>query len=108
MSEFLFIQSQDPFTEKRVAGQYDLAICLATLGNKVSVLLVQNGVAPARQGAKCRAFSELIDSPVVVLAEDFSLRQREIETEHLKHGVQVSELNIIVDAMLSSHKVIWN
>ena len=51
MSHFLFIQSQDPFTEVATSRQYQLAAELAKAGNQVQVLLVQNGVTPARKGA---------------------------------------------------------
>ncbi len=108
MSEYLFIQSQDPFTETRAIGQYELAARLAQAGNRVSVVLVQNGVSPARRGANCTPFDALADSPVAVLADEFALRQREIETHQLKKYVQVCTLDVVVDAMLAGHKVIWN
>lgn len=108
MSDYLFIQSQDPFTETRVTGQYELAVRLAKAGNNVRVLLVQNGVAPARKGAKCPSFVALQNSSVSVLVDTFSLNQREIDIAQLKEGIQPGELGIVIDAMLSRHKVIWN
>lgn len=108
MADYLFIQSQDPFTETRTIGQYELAARLAQAGNRVSVVLVQNGVSPARQGADCTTFDALADSPVTVLADEFALRQREIETSQLKKYVEVCALDVVVDAMLAGHKVIWN
>jgi len=108
MSDYLFIQSQDPFTEARVAHQYELAAQLALAGNTVSVLLVQNGVIPARKGAKCPSFSDLKNSAVSILADTFSLNQREINIDQLKEGIQPCALDTVIDAMLSCHKVIWN
>jgi len=108
MSDYLFVQSQDPFTDARASHQYDLAARLADSGNQVRVLLVQNGVAPARKGAACPAFDALLGSTVKVLADDVALRQREFAPEHLRDGVQAAELGVVVDAMLAGHKVIWN
>lgn len=108
MSEYLFIQSQEPFTEVRAKAQYDLAIRLANAGNNVRVLLVQNGVVPARNGARCEAFDALNASQVSIVAESMALTQREIGADQLKAGVNVSELDIVVDALLAGHKVIWN
>ena len=108
MSDYLFIQSQDPFTEARAKAQYDLATRLAQAGHQVRMLLVQNGVSVAREGARCTAFEALSASPVTLLAEKLSLVQREIETQQLKSGIRTGELGIVVDAMLAGEKVIWN
>lgn len=108
MSDYLFVQSQEPFTEARARAQYNLATRLAEAGHNVHMLLVQNGVIPARNGARCTAFDALLISPVKLLAETLSLAQREIGTEQLKSGVQPGELEVVVDALLAGHKVIWN
>jgi sulfur relay (sulfurtransferase) complex TusBCD TusD component (DsrE family) len=108
MSHYLFIQSQDPFIEARTAAQYDLATQLAQAGHQVRMLLVQNGVSAARQGARCATFDNLMTGPVVLLAETLSLQQREIAPEQLKNGVQPGELALVVDALLAGEKVIWN
>jgi sulfur relay (sulfurtransferase) complex TusBCD TusD component (DsrE family) len=108
MSDFLFVQSQDPFTDVRASRQYDLATRLARSGSNVRVLLVQNGVSPARKGADCPAFDALLATNVTVLADDVALRQREFTAEQLRDGVQPAEIGVVVDAMLAGHKVIWN
>lgn len=108
MSDYLFVQSQDPFTEARARAQYSLATQLAEAGHNVRMLLVQNGVSPARAGSRCTAFEALSAGPVKLLAETLSLTQREIGAEQLKPGVQPGELEIVVDALLAGHKVIWN
>jgi sulfur relay (sulfurtransferase) complex TusBCD TusD component (DsrE family) len=108
MSDYLFVQSQDPFTDARANHQYDLAARLAKSGSHVRVLLVQNGVVPARKGAECPAFDALLATTVTVLADDVALRQREFTAEQLRDGVQPTEIGVVVDAMLAGHKVIWN
>ena len=108
MARYLFIQSQDPFTEVRTSAQYDLARRLVDAGNEVSLLLVQNGVTAARQGARCDTFDALPGQGVKLLADEFSLKQREIESCHLKANVAPVGIHVVIDAMLAGDKVIWN
>jgi predicted peroxiredoxin len=108
MSEYLFIQSQEPYTEARANHQYALASALRAAGHGVTVLLVQNGVIPARRQARCAAFEALLGSGVRVCADQLSLQQREIDRAELKDGVTVGDVGAAVDAMLAGHKVIWH
>lgn len=108
MSDYLFVQSQDPFTEVRTAGQYALASQLATAGHCVTLYLVQNGVTCARRGAVCDAFDRLAEQGVTIVADDFSLEQREIGADQLKSRIQVEEISAVIDALLAGQKVIWN
>ena len=108
MSKYLFIQSQDPFTETSSSNQYRLAQDLLLAGNTVTALLVQNGVMPARQKAISKEFDALLNSTVVVIADKFSLQQREISNNELKNNIYVGTLEHAIDALLAGHKVIWN
>lgn len=108
MSRYFFIQSQDPFTEARTAAQYDLAKSLAASGNSVRMLLVQNGVFAARAGAQSEQFDSLAGHGVSLLADSFSLQQREIGPQQLKPSVAAADIGIVIDAMLDGDKVIWN
>ena len=53
MSDYVFLQSQDPFTETQTLSQYQLIHNLATKDNRVTLYLIQYGVMPARRGALC-------------------------------------------------------
>lgn len=108
MPDFLFIQSQDPFTETRTSQQFQLAQDLQQAGNNVTVLLIQNAVVPARKNAQAPSFDALLKSNVKVKADTLALAQREISNDQLKPGVSTSELDLAVDALLAGHKVIWN
>ncbi len=108
MSRYFFIQSQDPFTEVRTYAQFDLAKSLAASGNSVSILLVQNGVMAARLGACSEQFDSLSSQDITILADTFSLRQREINASQLKPSIVPAEIGVVVDALLSGDKVIWN
>lgn len=108
MSRYLFVQNQDPFTEVRTGAQFDLARQLAESGRSVTLLLVQNGVTAARQGAWCPQFDTLAAAGVNVCADAFSLLQREISPNHLKSAVKPADVGMVVDALLDGDKVIWN
>ncbi|EKF73015.1 DsrE/DsrF family oxidoreductase family protein [Alcanivorax hongdengensis A-11-3] len=108
MSNYLFIQSQDPFTEVRTEHQFALAGQLFDAGHNVQILLVQNGVIPARQGARSQHLDQLIEWGVPVLADDFSLQQRQISDDDLKDNIAVDSVDSVIDALLDGHKVIWN
>ena len=108
MSHYLFVQSQDPFSDVRAPLQYQLAIDLKKRGHDVTVVLVQNGVVPARQQAVCPAFDELAVSGLTLIADAFSLEQRDIGQQQLKNNVTTGSMENVIDAMLAGHKVIWN
>lgn len=108
MSKYLFIQSQDPFTEGRARRQFELIRQLHEAGHDVSVLLVQNGVTPARRGARGEGLDQLLNREVAIYADAFSLEQRELDEADLKDRIGVSGLHIIIDAMLARGKVIWH
>ncbi len=108
MSQYLFIQSQDPFTETRTRHQFELIGQLHDAGHQVAVLLVQNGVVPARRGARSDLFDDLLQWGVTVQADHFSLSQREISDADLKDQIGVADVDMVIDAMLAGHKVIWH
>lgn len=108
MSGYLFIQSQDPFTEARTTHQFALVRQLFAAGHAVRLLLVQNGVTPARQGAQTPYFDALLRDGIPVSADDFSLRQRQIGDADLKAAVTVAPISTVIDALLDGNKVIWN
>jgi predicted peroxiredoxin len=108
MSRYLFIQSQDPFTEARTQAQYELAGSLAANGHEVRMLLVQNGVLAARRNAASISFNRLCGTGVILLADTLSLQQREIDQADLKPAVNPAEFGIFIEAMLKGDKVIWN
>lgn len=108
MSNYLFIQSQDPFTETRTRHQFDLALQLFEAGHDVRLLLVQNGVTPARKGADTPHFDALLKAGLSVSADDFSLQQRQIDGSDLKDKVGIDPIGTVVDALLNGDKVIWN
>ena len=59
MASYLLIESRDPYDSNDVWFCCDLARQLAEQGDEVTVFLVQNGVLPARTGARADGLSGL-------------------------------------------------
>jgi hypothetical protein len=108
MAKYLLIESRDPFESNDVANMRELAKGLAGDGNKVAVFLVQNGVLPARFGAKAEGLTKLMAAGIEVCADDFSLRERAITPESLQRGVLPAPIGLVVDRMSDGWKVIWH
>lgn len=108
MKKYLLIESRDPFESCDVAHVLRLAAGLAAEGHQVAVFLVQNGVLPARFGAKADGLGKLAAAGIEVHADDFSLRERAIAPEALVHGVSPAPIGLVVDRMAQGWNVIWH
>ncbi len=108
MARYLLIESRDPFDSADTAFCHDLARRLAAEGNQVTLFLVQNGVLPARAGARARGFAELGLAGIEVLADDFSLRERAIDADRLQPGISASPIDVVIDRLSEGCKVIWH
>lgn len=108
MSKYLLIESRDPFDSRDVAFSYDLAIGLAKAGHEVTLLLVQNGVFPARRGAKDVGLAAVMAAGVRVLADDFSLLERGIADARLVGGIAATPIDVAIDHMAAGHKTLWH
>ena len=107
MADYLLIESRDPFEVAGTLTDYETARELASAGESVTVYLVQNGVLPARPGARSEAFEALVASGVDVLADDFSLRERGIDATALLAGVRPVPIDHVVDRLAAGDRVIW-
>ncbi|MBI2374789.1 MAG: DsrE family protein [Deltaproteobacteria bacterium] len=108
MSKYMLIESRDPFESNDVAFSYELATGLIRAGHEVTLLLVQNGVLPARSGAKAEGLASLIQAGVKVVADEFSLAERGIEGSRLKAGITPTPIDIVVDHLEAGHKTLWH
>lgn len=108
MAKYLVIESRDPFDSSDSNYFSELVQGIAGRGNQTTVLLIQNGVLPARQGCKYNdRIANLVRSKVQVLADGFSLRERAIR--NVTDGVQITEIERIVDLLLEpGTKAIWH
>lgn len=107
MEKYLLIESRDPFETREVENHYALAASLATAGNDVTLYLVQNGVLPARKGARLSGLQEVINSGARVLTDEFSLRERGIAIDSMPKGINAAPIDVVVDQLAEGSKAIW-
>ena len=108
MSSYLLIESRDPFDSNDTGFCRDLAQQLAAAKNEVTVFLVQNGVLPARSGARSADLTKLAGAGVRVLADSFSLKERGIDDKRLASGITAAPLDIVLDVLAAGTRVIWH
>ena len=108
MAKYLLIESRDPFDAGDTGNFYDLASGLAAAGNEVTLFLVQNGVLPAREGARSGPLGAVAGAGVEVLADDFSLRERGITDDRMIAGVTAAPLDVVVDQLAEGRKALWH
>jgi sulfur relay (sulfurtransferase) complex TusBCD TusD component (DsrE family) len=106
MTQYLLIESRDPFESNDVVYYYDLAKGLVESGNQVTLFLAQNGVLSARPSTHSATLSALARSGVTVLADEFSLQERGIAK--LAEGVTAAAIDVVVDHLAAGHKTLWH
>ena len=109
MNRYLFIESRDPFESRDTQFVEQTATDLKQRGHEVTVFLVQNGVLAARRNGHENYLARLVSNGVALLADDFSLRERGIQTAELVPGIQQSNIETLVDALIQENtKAIWH
>jgi hypothetical protein len=108
VSQYLLIESRDPFDSPDTGFVHDLSRKLVEGGHQVTVFLVQNGVLPARPCIHSAALTSLAQAGVTILADDFSLRERGIAASSLIQGVRAAALDVVIDGMAGGAKLIWH
>jgi predicted peroxiredoxin len=106
MTEYLLIESRDPFESNDVGYYYELARGLVEAGNQVTLFLTQNAVLAVRPSAETPKLRSLVSSGVKILADDFALKQRGITK--LLDGVEIAPIEIVVDHLEAGHKTLWH
>jgi hypothetical protein len=106
MTEYLLIESRDPFESRDVGYYYELARGLSEAGNQVSVFLIQNAVLAARSSADVPELLELLNTGIKVMADDFSLKERGITK--LLEGIQIALIDVVVDHLEAGHRTLWH
>ena len=108
MKRYLLIESRDPYASRGVEEHADLAIRLKGAGHPVTLYLVQNGVMPARPGARHEALERLLAARVEVLADEFSLEERGIDAAGLAAGVRRASIDLVVERMVAGWTALWH
>ena len=109
MANYIFIESRDPFESRDTQFIEQTTTALKQRGHEVTVFLVQNGVLASRRTARDSYLPRLTDAGVKLLADDFSLRERGIQSAELHPGVRASSIESLVDALLQENtKALWH
>ena len=107
MTEYVLIESRDPFESRDTEFVEQTALTIRERGHPVTVFLVQNGVLAARKATG--RLRRLAEAGVVLLADDFSLRERGIKADELAQGIEESGIERLVDAIAQANtKAIWH
>jgi hypothetical protein len=106
MTEYLLIESRDPFESNDVGYYFELARGLVEAGNQVTLFLIQNAVFAARPSAQAPQLRALVGSGIKILADDFALKERGITK--LLEGVRIAPIEIVVDHLEAGHKTLWH
>jgi hypothetical protein len=108
MSDYVLIESRDPFESRGFSQRCDLALTLQLDGAAVTLFLVENAVLAARSSANLRDLEKLSKSGVQLLADDFALRERGIRTTEISTLVKPVKLDALLSALAAGSKAIWN
>lgn len=110
MSEFVIVESRDPFDSVDVEFTRSTAVELAAKGHRVTVYLIQNGVLPLRKRSSKATFVEdLQKNKVIVWADDFSLKERGIASSELVAGVETVSIDRFVKKVVEDKpKTFWH
>jgi sulfur relay (sulfurtransferase) complex TusBCD TusD component (DsrE family) len=109
MTNYIFIESRDPFESRDTQFVEETAVALKQRGNIVTVFLVQNGVLAARKNAQASYIDVLSEAGISLLADDFSLRERGIEVAELHSSIRTSSIETLVDSLAQENtKAIWH
>jgi predicted peroxiredoxin len=109
MTNYLFIECRDPFESTDVGFVAETAAALKQRDSEVTVFLIQNGVLAARRNALGSHLPQLAKAGVRLLADDFSLQERGIQSAELLPGIQQSNIDALVDILVREDtRAIWH
>ena len=109
MTNYLFIECRDPFESTDVKFVAETAAALKQRDSEVTVFLIQNGVLAARRNAVGSHLPQLAKAGVRLLADDFSLQERGIQSAELLPGIQQSNIDALVDILVREDtRAIWH
>ena len=109
MTKYIFIESRDPFESRDVRFVEETAAALKQRGHEVTVFLVQNGVLAVRKNGVENYLARLANAGITLLADDFSLCERGIQTAEITTGIQQSSIEALVEMLVQENsKAIWH
>jgi sulfur relay (sulfurtransferase) complex TusBCD TusD component (DsrE family) len=108
LSNYVFIESRDPFDSPGTHSVSRTAVALRKEGHSVTVFLVENGVLGARKQAEKSQVPAIVESGVTVLADDFSLQKRGISMEECAPGLRTGTMAHLIELIVKENtKAVW-
>ncbi len=109
MSNYIFIETRDPFSSTDTNFVADTAIGLRQNGHNVTIFFAQNGVLVLRNTATSSSVSLLVKTDIKLLADGFSLCERGILSDELSDGVRPADIETLVDLLTQDDtKALWH
>lgn len=107
MKRYLIVETRDPTDSRDHDWMVGLAAGLNQAGAPATVLLAENGVFAARNGAVAEALQAALKTGCTILADRYALRERGIREGDLVQGVKVVEIDVVLDALEAGAAVMW-
>jgi hypothetical protein len=108
MRNYVLIEWRDPFESGEVRESFGRAAALARGGNKVTLLLVRDGVSAALRGEHTFWLAELRRLGVDLIADAASLVVRDISPQRLSRCVRPATMSLPVDAIIEGDGAEWS
>ena len=107
MKDVMVIESRDPIMISDTEWGAELVRGMAAAGARSCMMLVENGVIAARNGAAVPWMDALKADGVAVVADRYALRERGIGENELAEGVIGAELGIVIDWLDAGARILW-
>ena len=109
MSNYIFIETRDPFSSTDMHFVTDTAIGLRQNGHNVTIFFAQNGVLALRKTATSSSVPLLVKADIKLLADGFSLCERGVLSDELLDGVRPADIGTLVDLLIKDDtKALWH
>jgi hypothetical protein len=107
MRNYVLIEWRDPCESGEIRESFGRAAALARDGNRVTLLLVRDGVSAALRAEHTFWLAELRRLGVDVIADAVSLVMRQISPKWLSRWVRPATLSLPVDTIVEGSGVDW-
>ena len=108
MKHYLLVESQGAFASADASQFFALARALAASGNKVEILLIENGVMAARTGAKADDLATTLKAGIPIMADEFAMRERALARNALLRGVNAAAIGTVIERMADGWNIVWH
>ncbi len=109
MSQYLFIESQDPLEDRGADAYLETALELCRQKETVTVFFVENGANATRKGAQVALRDDLLAAGAVLKVDSLALQERGIHANGLPAGLEIGSVEDIVDLLADPDtKAVWH